>query len=170
MSSIYVYLSESVKDKESYEEKPRSQGGQQWKDYHVAGMSLFHDKGRPYVSLGDIESPIPEILSDIVVGLSLYEWIPSRPKRINGIYKLGTATATVDTSGDRIEVRITAEKLEDLRGLYYKIRAGQILPSENWEEEQISDSSQKAGETKVKAKKKSRGLISSLRSRLIKSK
>ena len=166
MSSIYVYLSEEVKNKEGYEEKQRSERGQQWKEYRIAGMYLFRDKERPYISLSEIECPIPEIVSDIVVGFSLRDWIPSRPKRINGIYKLETATATVDTSGDRTEVRITAEKLEDLRELYYKIRAGQTFPSENWEAEQITDPSPKTEETELATKKKSKGFFSSLRSRL----
>jgi len=155
MSSIYVYLSKEVEKKEGYEEKQRGKDSEQYKDYSIAGMHIFRDKGKPYIMLGEVENSIPEVVSDIVVGVSLHDWIPLTPKRIKGVYKLKSATAIVDLSGDRTEVRITAEKIEDLRELYYKIRTGQILPSENWEAEQITESP---------VKKKCKGLLSFLRS------
>lgn len=148
MASLYIYLSREVKKRKDYEEKQGKQNDKQCLNYYVDGMRIFYEKGMFYIRLNDIEDPIPDVISDIVVGFSSRDLISLEPKREIGFYKLKTAIATVDIQGNYIDVRINAKKIEHLKELYYKIREGTILPSKSWKGEQTS---QKTKEKKKKS-------------------
>ena len=95
-------------------------------------ISISDDGGRWYIHLNQ-NSPIPQVLAEVVDEVSIFETIPAHPSRERGVYNLESARATVDVGyyGDlggmmTYEVIITAKTLEDARELLERIKIGNI--------------------------------------------
>lgn len=143
--SIELYVNEEVVKRDGFEVRHRqSTDGQQWEEYYLPGIRLYREKGRFHINLHHLEEPIPKLVEDMVEEISFYEWIPGLPKRVGGVYSLKSAMGTLEPpqkEQSSYQLRIVGKKLEDIRELYLKIRVGRILPTESWEEKQISSGS-----------------------------
>jgi hypothetical protein len=88
--------------------------------------------GNFYLDIDDLNSNVPEqIPEQLIVGYSIQRPLAGCHRHF-GIYELGKAKATVDGSNS-LGVEVTGTSLEDVRKLYTQIRAGTILPTEDWE-------------------------------------
>ena len=141
MASIFIYLQEEIKNRSDFKE---AKGYKDCVEYYVGEIRIFRDGGGFYILRREVEDNIPEILRGVVRRVSLREWQSySISRRICGKYSCKTASAVVDTQISNNEggwdLRIIGNNFEDVKELYYKIRSGRILPSENWEAEQITE-------------------------------
>ncbi len=139
-----IYLKNGVMGREGFKVKKQEKGTEKWIRYSLEGVRLLRDDGRFFLPLRALEDKVPEIVRDITDGISFRNQISVDPERARGRYALQSASATVDLVpdgklGHDIEyvVQITSETIEDAKKLYYAIRAGEILPTESWEEEQV---------------------------------
>ena len=134
--SINVNLKPEIEDREDFTATKRSDKGQIWYDYFLPGIKIYREKGRFHMILHNLTESVPEILENLVEEISCYEQFPSTPRRTVGVYQYESAKAVLDKYSDRLEVRITGKTIEDVRDIYYRIRAGKIVPTERWDEEQ----------------------------------
>jgi hypothetical protein len=137
MSGGKIYLEDGVDIKK----EEQIEKGKKVSRYFFRGIQFFEDDGRFYLLLHRLEDGVPETVKDVVGKISFYEWFLVEPERTRGRYELESASATVDLVSvekkDKYVVRITSKTMEDARELYYAIRAGEILPTESWEEKQV---------------------------------
>ncbi|MDP2676188.1 MAG: minor capsid protein [bacterium] len=138
--SIHVYLNgEEVGKLEGFQ--PSHRDALKAKLFEVPGLDIWHEEGRWYTILYDVNAPVPAEVADIVEEISLYDLIPASPKRESGIYRYKSAEAEIEPDGGekpRIQVRIRAKKMDDLRELFRSIKAGSIRPEKSYENRQIS--------------------------------
>lgn len=116
----------------------REGNGNAHKRHSLPGIALSRENGRWYIRLGEITDPIPSILADLVDEITMMEYATFPAKRELGIYRLGSAEASVgpEKIEGRIKVFITSKTMEDLRELYRQILAGTIRPEVSYENEQ----------------------------------
>jgi len=136
--AINVYLKgDEVKNVEGFVTKTRKQNGQEWNEYTLPGVNLWHDKGRWHTMLHEPTEPVPVAVANIVEEISFHEWTALEPHREAGIYRHESAEAEVepDMIGGKmkLKIRIKAKKMEDLRELYRRIRVGSIRPEQSYE-------------------------------------
>ncbi|MDO8469583.1 MAG: hypothetical protein Q7S84_01000 [bacterium] len=108
----------------------------------INDLTLYGSDGRLHASLGSENDEIPESLMEYVVGFSLHETVVKTGTREAGIYKHETAEAEVefsqyDARRESYIVKITGEKMGDVRELFHKIKAGSVRPDESYEGEQL---------------------------------
>lgn len=97
--------------------------------FQVLGTDIFYEKDRWYIPLGSVTDRIPGELFAMEVECTLHERISGN--REAGFYRLETATAELDfPAGEdcKSQLRIQAEKFQDLKELFNRIRTGTIRP------------------------------------------
>lgn len=133
-----VYFKETIRDAEGFSSKPYKDGSGD--DTRIDGMNLFLDHARLRASFNE-DDVVPEKLSEYIDGVSIHDFVSECGRREFGIYKSGTAEATVkyyegSKRSTGYQVWINAKNLEDARTLLRKIKAGSIRPNESFEGEQ----------------------------------
>ena len=142
--AIEVYWNEKVRMREDFKVSHKiSKDGQEWDEHQLNHINVFFSEGRMHSIIHYLDQPLPAWMEGLYSELSFCEWFPIEPKREKGVYKLRSARADLDTgrSGkdQHHSVRIVGQKLEDMAELYNLIRSGRILPSESWEDEQMTE-------------------------------
>lgn len=136
--SSNVYFTDDVKGLPGFTSKPSRDGSGD--EVKVNGISLFNDNGRLYTMFGDESSVMPDELKDYIEEVSFYGTMPETPKRERGIYHHESAEAEVEIDlGSKMRsyrVKITAKKIEDVRTLFRKIKAGSIRPEDSHDGQQ----------------------------------
>lgn len=140
--SLNVYFTDDVKESPDFKAEKHIDKSDK---LSVGDLSLFHDHGRLYAILGDLDSSVlPGHLACYVEKFSVYESVSCLARRETGVYTYGSAEARVDLDefGKKpvYKVRIIGEKLEDLRTLLQKIKVGSIRPEESYEGSQTGTS------------------------------
>ncbi len=141
-----IFLKDEIMEDEDFEAKKQEKGTEKWTQYFLQGVRLFRDDGRFYLLLHALENKVPKMVRDVIDGISFYKRIPADPERTRGKYISESASATLDWTpgekGNSYAIQITSKTMEDARKLYYAIRAGEILPTESWEEKQVEPMSE----------------------------
>jgi antitoxin component of MazEF toxin-antitoxin module len=127
--SIRVYLSREIVRTKAYRKTGRKKG-----EGTFDGIPVQEDEHRRLYCIPS-DNRVPRRIEQYVSGVSLQEFIPSKPHRTLGVYRRGDAEITVDV-GKKEDLRVTgtARTLEDLLALYRDIRAGQTRPAVSWEQ------------------------------------
>lgn len=138
--NVYIKEDEIIKMSGFKTIEKGGKNGQSWEEYDLSGIKLYFEKGRWYTTL-NIRDNTPDLIKDIVEEVSFLEYIPIKPWRESGVYKLGTAIAEIELSGkmcgDTVKkVFIKAENLGDIQEIFHKIKTGSIRPEESFEGEQ----------------------------------
>ena len=139
MSSIRVYLTpreDEITNLPGFESRPTSDRVSLSQESFFAEYKLYRDNGRCYIQLSDVADSVPEEAQEIVESISFKESFPISPRRETGIYRYASATAEISRDNSLQWVNIRAKKMEHLRKLYFKIRAGDIRPKPSHEGEQ----------------------------------
>lgn len=136
--SVNVYLKDEVEKLEGFTTKQKEAKYEKWEEHWLAGIRLEHNYGRWYFTLYDLNDRIPEVVANIVEEISFHTFVPLQPLRERGIYSHESCEAEVgvDSEGQKLWMRIRGKKMEDVRALYRKIRAGSIRPKESHEGQQ----------------------------------
>jgi len=96
--------------------------------------------GRWYIQASDPGRYLKNEVLDSVTEVTLHTQLQRVPERISGIYKFNTAEAELDVKeGEPANgkiLKIRGKNREDVCELYRLIRAGQIMPTHNWEANQ----------------------------------
>lgn len=142
--NIRVYFKEEIREDPGFSTSPREEGGQSWKDFRFHDQQIWMREGLFHEDLTDRASPISEEMQKYVKEVSLHDRFGLLPLRARGVYKLKSATAVVDQGRwDKetvYEINIKGDSIREVTALYDAIRAGNILPAENWEAEQVKPS------------------------------
>ena len=175
--SVRIYLKEEIASEKGFTRESANSG-------YYLGLSLFRDlkKSRWYIDITFIHEQIPLILESFTESISVHEILPSFPKREEGIYRHGSATAEVlSILPGRTELRVcvTSDNIEDARNIMREIRVGSIrpLPNDSYESKQTgvshADSVARVLELETELKRlqsldtEMRGTLAFLRRRLI---
>lgn len=139
--SINVYLKgDEVQKIAGFTAKSRRTQDNEWTEYRIPGVKLYHGRGRWYTTLYEPTEPIPAAVADIVDEITFQGWIQFHTSRESGIYSHESAEAEVDLNktaeNNLAKVQIRAKKIVDLLELYHKIRAGSIRPEQSYEVQQ----------------------------------
>jgi hypothetical protein len=147
--SVRLYLVKEIENKDGYK-KEESETSPGWIYCFFANKQIYSGQSGAkefHLDINDVDESIPKQFQGLISGVSLQKEIPRVVfDRLCGRYQKGTAIATIDSKSHIDEekrknflyLRIVGDNLEDVRELYYQIRAGQILPFENWEAPQIT--------------------------------
>ncbi len=123
--------------------------GDSWPIIEIGGLVVeIREDGYQITSAGSSikGAKLPSQISpDWVSEISIYEWIPIRPYRNRGVYKLRSAEIYVDSAAGEgrnssLHLVIKCKYLADGKELYEAIRAGIATPVVSWEKEQIKAS------------------------------
>jgi len=143
---IRLYFKKNI-EKEPGFRQDKSETSPGWISCCFEGKRIFSGKEEERTFSLDLSYPedsVPEALQKMIAEVSLRDRLPRKVfNRLCGRYREQDAVATVDlftSSKDEkeiFELGIVGTNLDNVKALYYKIRAGQILPFENWETPQI---------------------------------
>lgn len=107
-------------------------------DVRIGGASCSTDgDGNVYweSDLDPIHVQVPVAIQSRAVRYGIRVHFDASPTRKRGVYRDGTATATLDRKGaDRYLLEISATQLLDAVRLYERIRAGTCAPNQSWDE------------------------------------
>ena len=136
--SMHVYFTDKVRESPDFTSKPYRDGSGDHMQIH--GISLHSDQGRPYAMFGDLNDAVPDALENFVEEFSFFETIPTRPSREKGVYCHESAEAELELDPHGkiavYKVKITGKKIEDVRSLFRRIKAGSIRPKESYDGQQ----------------------------------
>jgi hypothetical protein len=139
--NIRIYFKEEVRNDPGFSTNPREQMGQSWKEFSFHDQSIWMRGGLFYEDMPDRASIISGEMEKYVKKVSLLDRFGMLPLRVRGVYKLKSATATVDQGRwDKetvYEINILGGSIGEVIALYDAIRAGKILPAKSWEAEQV---------------------------------
>lgn len=124
--SMNVYFTDKVRESPDFTSKPYRDGSGDRMQIH--GISLHSDQGRPYAMFGDLNNAMLDALENFVEEFSFFETIPTRPSRERGVYCHESAEAELELDPHGkiavYKVKITGKKIEDVRSLFRRIKAG----------------------------------------------
>lgn len=131
MSSINVYLhGEEVRDHEGFQEQDDTRECS-LTNYSISGYKINYDGLRFFITLTDLDSPIPEVLDGLIEEVSLRTSLSTFFHREAGIYKLGPATAEVPVpigGVNYVTVKIKGPDKDCVASLWRQIQLGSIRP------------------------------------------
>jgi len=135
-----LYLKKDVENRKGFIEKHVDNNENSEIRCYFAGKLIY--KGKPEEKLFCLEPTsfedfIPKELQDLIISIHSYQTfsIEQFKRRRLGRYRERNAIATVGIESNNlyIFVEIVGDNLEDVKNIYYKIRAGTIYPTEDWE-------------------------------------
>lgn len=111
-----------------------------YEEFYIGNVKIDDDHdGNFHLDIDNVTDDVPEqIPQQMILGFSIVRGL-EQTHRLCGIYTHGNARAIVEGVRNK-SVTVRGTTAEEVRNLYCRIRAGKILPTENWESEQIKPS------------------------------
>lgn len=109
--------------------------------YFFSGIRIFDkEEGRVFYYPFDLleDNGVPEVFNDAVEKVSIRSVAGKFSYRRSGRYSYLSAEGFVDNETNRTTIMVTGPDFNDAKELFFMIRSGKILPTEDWDGEQIS--------------------------------
>lgn len=138
---MHVKISGKIRDEKGFKKELHTfrdrngQGGYDEYFFNDVRLTDDHD-GDFHVEIESLAGKIPgQIPQQAILGFSIHNSLEGN-HRLRGIYKFDDAEAVVG-GVEHFVVTVNGPSIEGVRRLYCRIRAGTILPVDNWEAEQV---------------------------------